>query len=73
MATVTHADGSHSFVFEDGVKFGPYGPGQCAAVHGSGMQCKHMHNHGGCHGTFDYNTPAGKMKHRWSDNKETSK
>jgi len=66
MTTEYHDDGSHSFVFEDGIVFGPYGPGECGAVHPTGMTCKHHRNHGGCHGTWDDNTTE-KFKYRWFD------
>ena len=68
MQTVYHADGSHTFEFEDGIVFGPYGPGGCDSVHRSGMTCKHTKGHVGDHGTFDFTTPAGTFKHRWTDN-----
>jgi hypothetical protein len=67
MKTVTHADGSWSY-HTGGVVFGPYGPDKCPATHHSGEGCKHWRGHGGCHGTFDKETPAGTMKHRWSNN-----
>ena len=49
-----------------GVKFGPYGPGQCESVHpGSGDRCKHHANHHGCHTSWERQTPAGEIKFRW--------
>lgn len=71
MKTITHADGSFSIDAGDGYVFGPYGPGECEAVHTTGMKCKSYKGHGGCHATFDYDTPAGKMKHRWTDKRST--
>ena len=67
--TVYADDGSFTIHVGD-ITFGPYGPDKCPAVHPGGMPCKHWRGHSGCHGTYDYETPAGKFKHRWND-KET--
>ena len=70
MTTVHHADGSFTIEFPDGVKFGPYGPNKCTAIHpGSGMRCQSWNGHIGNHGAFDERTPAGEFKHRWHDSK----
>lgn len=42
-------DGSYVIDTGDGIVFGPYGPGTCAATHPGGFRCHHMTNHGGCH------------------------
>lgn len=40
--------------------FGPFGPGKCTATyHGTGMRCKHMSGHWGCH-SVDMPIPAGR-------------
>jgi hypothetical protein len=66
LKTIQHADGSFTIDAGAGHKFGPYGPGECEAVHPSGLRCKHHKNHVGCHSTYDDNTPISeKFKHRW--------
>lgn len=61
--TVTNADGSYTIHVGDNT-FGPYGPGQCEAVHPAGrrnpegVRCRHNANHMGCH-TADLPIPPG--------------
>ncbi len=49
-----------------GVVFGPYGPGQCEAVHrGSALRCFYHANHVGSHGAVKADEASGETTYRW--------